>query len=84
MGLEMTRHLYRLQYLIYLVALRRFLRARLGESFRDDMIGGAVYVFLRGVRADATTPANPQGVVHDPVSPRVIAELDRLFSGEAK
>ena len=79
---EMRRHLYRLQYLIYLVALRRFLKTRLGEHFRDDMIGGAIYVFLRGVRADATTPDHPQGIVFDPVSPAVIRRLDQLFAGE--
>lgn len=79
---EMRRHLYRLQYLIYLVALRRFLRSRLGEHFHDDMIGGAIYVFLRGVRADATTPDHPQGIVFDPVRPAVIRRLDQLFAGE--
>ena len=78
---EMRRHLYRLQYLIYLVALRRFLRARLGAAWRDDMLAGALYVFLRGVRAGVTTPANPQGVVCDLVRPEVVHRLDDLFSG---
>lgn len=78
---EMRRHLYRLQYLIYLVALRRFLRVRLGAAWRDDMLAGALYIFLRGVRAGVTTPANPQGVVCDPVRPEVIRRLDDLFSG---
>lgn len=84
MDAEMKRHLYRLQYLIYLVALRRFLRARLGEAWRDDMIGGAIYVFLRGVREQATTPAHPQGIVFDPVDPAVIRMLDDLFSGRTE
>ena len=82
MAEEMRRHLYRLQYLIYLVALRRFLKSRLGDHFRDDMIGGAIYVFLRGVRAGRTTPEHPQGIVFDPVSPAVIERLDNLFAGE--
>ena len=76
---EMRKHCYRLQYLIYLVALRRFLKARLGEKFRESMIGGAIYVFLRGVRAETTTAANPQGIVFDPVKPEVIAALDEFF-----
>ncbi|MDO5531611.1 UvrD-helicase domain-containing protein [Sutterella sp.] len=84
MDKEMARHMYRLQYLIYLVALRRFLRARIGAAFRDDMLGGAVYVFLRGVRAGVTTPANPQGIVLDPVDPVVIRRLDDLFAGAIK
>ena len=40
-----------LQYLIYLVALRRFLKARLGRDYDDSLLGGACYVFLRGVSA---------------------------------
>lgn len=82
MSEEMARHLYRLQYLIYLVALRRFLMARLGDRFRSEMIGGAIYVFLRGVRADTTTAAVPQGVEFDPADPAVIERLDRIFAGE--
>lgn len=82
MDREMARHLYRLQYLIYLVALRRFLMARLGENWRDDMLGGAIYVFLRGVREAGTTPETSQGIVYDPVDPEVIRKLDALFSGE--
>lgn len=44
------RNDYDLQYLIYLVALYRWLRLRRGPAFdpRRDL-GGAVYVFLRGV-----------------------------------
>ena len=80
MAAEMTKHSYRLQYLIYLVALKRFLKARLGRRFDMSMIGGAIYVFLRGVRADRTTAANPQGVVFDPVNPVVIDALDEFFS----
>ncbi len=41
---------YDLQYLIYLVALRRWLRLRRGAAFDADRdIGGAVYLFLRGI-----------------------------------
>lgn len=39
---------YYLQYLIYLVALRRFLRQRL-DDFHNDQLGGAYYLFLRGM-----------------------------------
>lgn len=80
MSAEMTKHSYRLQYLIYLVALKRFLRARLGRHFSMSMIGGAIYVFLRGVRASQTTAENPQGVVFDPVDAAVIDALDDFFA----
>lgn len=80
MDREMTRHHYRLQYLIYLVALRRLLKARLGPHFRPDMVGGAIYVFVRGVRAGQTTVSNPQGIVRDEVRPEVLEMLDEIFS----
>lgn len=80
---EMNRHHYRLQYLIYLVALRRFLRARLGKDYRDGLLGGAVYVFLRGVSPTAARAADGiQGVVYDPVPADVIAKLDCFFASE--
>lgn len=79
MAAEMKRHHYRLQYLLYLVALRRFLMERLGAAFREDMIGGAIYVFLRGVRQDAPG----QGVVVDCVHPALIRALDDLFEKNA-
>ena len=53
------------------------------RSWRDEMIGGAIYVFLRGVRAGTTTAANPQGIVFDPVRPEVIRRMDDLFAGRA-
>lgn len=41
---------YRLQYLIYLVALHRHLRQRLGPAYAPErQLGGALYVFVRGV-----------------------------------
>ncbi len=41
---------YDLQYLIYLVALRRWLRFRHGDRYDDARhLGGAVYLFLRGI-----------------------------------
>ena len=41
---------YDLQYLIYLVALQRFLRVRLGDDYDYDRhVGGALYLFVRGL-----------------------------------
>ena len=80
MAEEMRVHRYRLQYLIYLVALRRFLKARLGPDYDDSLLGGACYVFLRGISADAErTDEGMQGVVYDPVGIDKIARLDELF-----
>ncbi len=64
---------YYLQYLIYLVALRRFLRQRLAD-FRDDQLGGAFYLFLRGMPDAGVYFARPRDALLD--------ALDRLFEEE--
>ena len=57
------RNDYDLQYLIYLVALYRWLRLRRGPAFDPQRdLGGAVYVFLRGVdSASASGGAGSDG-----------------------
>ena len=42
---------YDLQYVLYLLALHRLLKARLPDYDYDKHVGGAVYLFLRGNRA---------------------------------
>jgi len=61
---------YYLQYLIYLVALRRFLRQRLAD-FRDEQLGGAYYLFLRGMPSAGLYFARPADSLLD--------ALDKLF-----
>ncbi len=61
---------YYLQYLIYLVALRRFLRQRLAD-FRDEQLGGAFYLFLRGMPEAGVYFARPDDALLD--------ALERLF-----
>ncbi|MBD9483456.1 exodeoxyribonuclease V subunit beta [Pseudomonas sp. PDM14] len=62
---------YYLQYLIYLVALRRFLRQRLAD-FSNDQLGGAYYLFLRGMPQAGVYFARP--------SDELLDALDRLFA----
>ncbi len=46
----MMEHRYDVQAAIYLLALHRLLKQRLGTAYRpQDQLGGAVYYFLRGV-----------------------------------
>lgn len=52
---EIERHHYSLQYLIYLVALRRHLKF-CGIEDADQKIGGVIYAFIRGIRADDNPP----------------------------
>lgn len=46
---------YHLQYLIYTVAVHKFLKSRLLDYDYDLHFGGAIYLFLRGVRKDGNT-----------------------------
>lgn len=75
----LREHHYRLQYLLYLVALRRFLMERLGDAFRDDMIAGAAYVFVRGVDERPLLEGRRTGVIVDRVPPAVVRTLDNLL-----
>jgi exodeoxyribonuclease V beta subunit len=67
---------YELQYALYLLALHRLLRSRLGAAYDyDTHIGGAVYLYLRGV------DGHGHGV-HVERPPKVMIEaMDRLFEG---
>ena len=67
---------YDLQYGLYLLALHRLLKSRLGDAYDyDSDIGGAVYLFLRGVDG-------PAAGVHCEKPPKVLIEaLDSLFAG---
>uniref|UniRef100_UPI0030EDB485 exodeoxyribonuclease V subunit beta n=1 Tax=Pseudomonas guineae TaxID=425504 RepID=UPI0030EDB485 len=62
---------YYLQYLIYLVALRRFLRQRL-DDFHNDQLGGAYYLFLRGMPS--------AGVYFSRPADGLLDALDTLFA----
>ena len=48
----MLEHRYDVQAAIYLLALHRLLKQRLGEDYRpQEQLGGAIYLFLRGIAA---------------------------------
>jgi len=70
-----AREHYYLQYLIYLIALRRFLRVRLGMEDADKRLGGAFYLFLRGMPDAGCYFHRPQDNLLD--------ALDNLFVGAA-
>jgi exodeoxyribonuclease V beta subunit len=55
MAAAMAGHRYDIQGAIYLLALHRLLRARLGERYDPAaQLGGAVFLFLRGIGNEAT------------------------------
>ena len=77
----MSEHHYQLQGLVYLVALHRFLRARLDQAYDYDAhIAGAAYLFLRGMRPDA--PGSGVFTLRPPKA--CIEELSDLFDGSAR
>jgi exodeoxyribonuclease V beta subunit len=67
---------YDLQYVIYLLALHRLLKARLPDYDYDTHIGGAVYLFLRGCDAPGA------GAFTERPDKSLIESLDRLFCGQ--
>ena len=74
----MARHGYHLQYLLYLTALHRLLRLRVPGYDYDRHVGGARYLFLRGMR-----PAVPgSGVFRDRPSRACIEAIDACFRGD--
>ncbi|TDV59733.1 exodeoxyribonuclease V subunit beta [Pseudomonas sp. LP_7_YM] len=68
---------YDLQYVLYLLALHRQLKARLADYDYEQHMGGAVYLFVRGSRAAS------QGAWFTRPPRELIENLDLLFQGRA-
>lgn len=69
-----TDNNYHLQYLIYTIAVKRYLETRLPNfDFKRDF-GGVYYIFLRGCRKDETT-----GVYFNKPASETIEKLDQLL-----
>ena len=69
---------YALQYLIYLVALHRYLALRLPDYDPERHVGGAFYLFLRGIDPAA---GMTRGVYFDRPSAACLYALDACFRG---
>ena len=67
---------YDLQYVLYLLALHRQLKARLANYDYEQHMGGAMYLFLRGTRSQG------QGVFFTRPSKALIESLDLMFQGK--
>ena len=70
---------YPLQYLIYLVALHRYLATRLPGYDCERHVGGAFYLFVRGIDPAA---GMSRGVYFDRPPCRVPARARRMFPGK--
>ena len=76
MTAAVLEHRYDLQYVFYLLALHRQLRARLVDYDYDQHMGGALYWFIRGGEAESG------GLWHDLPPRELIEALDQLFAGQ--
>lgn len=75
---SMAEHHYYLQYLLYLVALKRYLQVRLQIEDASNLIGGAVYYYVRGIYTQETKPG--YGLFVDDKCQELVRELDELLS----
>jgi exodeoxyribonuclease V beta subunit len=72
-------HLYDLQYLLYSLALHKYLQQNLAEYTFEQHFGGVFYLYLRGMSQDQQTNNASFGVFFDKVERRFIESLDGLF-----
>ncbi|MBT5229692.1 MAG: exodeoxyribonuclease V subunit beta, partial [Methylococcales bacterium] len=73
----MQDHHYDVQYLIYTVAVHRFLRNRIPEYDYSTHFGGVMYLFLRGIEAKSQ---DSNGIYRAKPSLEFMTELDALFA----
>lgn len=73
----MVSHDYPLQYLIYSVALHRYLRLRLPDYDPEQHLGGAFYLFIRGMQPEW----EQAGVFYDKPNVAVLDALDQCLQG---
>ncbi len=74
---SMKEHEYRLQYILYIVALTALLRNRIPDFSYEQHIGGAYYFFLRGIKAGERT-----GLYFSKPKESTITKLLAHFLGE--
>ena len=73
--MEMHEHQYNLQYLIYTVALNKFLQNRIPDYDYNKHFGGVLYIFLRGVNKNIPE----SGVFFDLPNKELIDELSEIL-----
>jgi exodeoxyribonuclease V beta subunit len=79
----MIEHHYPLQALLYAVALHRYLRWRQPDYRAETHLGGASYLFVRGMTGPgvATTDGRPHGVFNWAMVPGMVVGLSELLDG---
>ncbi len=75
---------YDFQYYIYVTAMHRFLKSRLGNNYNyDEHFGGVLYLFVRGMlgKPKNAPESNVNGVYYKKLPFETIKKIDNLFSG---
>ncbi len=81
--IAMAHHGYHLQSLLYSVALTRYLKLRMPDYRHDRHFGGALYLFIRGVRPEwKRADGSPAGVHFHRPSQETLARLEALLAPE--
>lgn len=75
---SMAREGYYLQYLLYTLALHRYLRQRLPDYDYERHFGAVFYLFLRGIDP---TDNSDSGIYRERPEKHLIEALDNYFSG---
>lgn len=75
MALAMNENNYHLQYLLYTLAVKKYLQSRLPDFDYERDFGGVIYVFLRGVRKDSSN-----GVYVQKPSDDMILHLENILT----
>lgn len=78
LNVAMVEHDYPLQYLIYSLALHRYLRLRLPDYDPEKHFGGVYYLFIRGMKPEW----GQAGVFYDKPSVDLLDKLDQCLQGE--
>ncbi|MFO1507855.1 MAG: UvrD-helicase domain-containing protein [Lysobacterales bacterium] len=77
LGAEVTKHDYDLQWLLYTLALHRWLRQQVPGYAYDTHVGEVYYLFVRGI-------VEGRGVHRDRPPRDLIAAMDALFDTDAE
>jgi len=75
----MVAHDYPLQYLIYSLALHRYLKLRIADYTPEQHLGGVYYLFIRGMHAEW----GQSGVFYDKLDSTLLEQFDRYLQGGA-
>jgi exodeoxyribonuclease V beta subunit len=75
LAVAMNENNYHLQYLIYTVAIKKYLESRLPDFEYERDFGGVFYCFVRGMRQDSNN-----GIFWSKPSLKIIERLEAMFN----